>query len=304
MSTLILDFRGLMILVLGKERTSVICIDVRADRSGGHHPTHVPTLETDRFTIRPASSTPSVAYAPFKAAWSLDQCAMQVYPAGKPPVAHVRPEMVLTKPADKTSPPATLAGWDGTEWVAQFGKVLPGLKLRPDWPTAPVVQARIDLSGGQLRSMQPEGQMENAVWSFGHAAQQIFTTRFEYRLEGDDNDGFEFRLTGKSEDRTIYIRPRPLLLGNVLASIYHLPMIEEEEGASAGHHGGHAVAHAAPAAGTGGPAEKLPDIVHTSACYELFADPPAERPVPTFVKFAGDRPVGETAGCIPAAFRE
>jgi hypothetical protein len=300
-STLLLELNGLMVLVLGKDRTSVICIDAQADRSGGGHPPHLPTFESDRFNILPASSTPSVAYPPLKAAWDLNGCVMQVYPAGSPPAAHVRPLVATTNPDNRTTTPQAEV-WAGTEWLAKLGEVVPGLQLRPDWATAPVVQARIDLSGGELMGMEPaQPPMRSAIWNFGKAAEQIFTTRFIYKLQGDDA-GFEFRITGGSRSRVVYLKPSASVnADNVLAAVYHLPMIEGPVGTHS--HGGLTHDHegAAPVA-VPGDQDRLADIDHVRACYELFATPPVERPIPRFVKFASGAEIGETASCIPAMF--
>ncbi len=300
-SRLVLEFQGLMVLVLGRDQTSVICIDTTADQSGHMPMRHVPTLETDRFAIVEASSTPVAVYRPFKAAYGLDRCVMQVYPAGRPPAAHVRPTLVRDTPKSVVVPPDenNLEGWDTTEWLAQFNRVRAGLTLRPDWPTAPAVQARIDLSGGTLKAMQPEGPMTSAVWSFGDATDQIFTTRFLYELPGDDA-GFEFKITSGGTSRFVYLHPRAAIDDQVIATVFHNPMIETEGVAV------HVHAMAARAAGraletvpAAHHSQPLANIVHVRACYELFSNPPAVRPIPEFVGFVGNVTVGETAGCIP-----
>ena len=300
-STLFLELNGLMVLVVGKDRTSVICIDAQVDRSGGGHPPHLPTFEAHRFNILPGSSTPSVAYPQLKAAWDLTGCSLQVYPVGSPPVAHVRPTLADPKPGDRKTTPQPEA-WAGTEWLARFGDVVPDLQLRPDWATAPVVQARIDLSGGELMGMEPaQPPMRSAIWAFGKAAEQIFTTRFIYKLQGDDA-GFECRITGGSRNRVVYLKPSASVNGgNVVASVYHHPMIENPEGTHAHGEVPHDHGETAPAAAPVDQ-DRLPDIDHMRACYELFTAPPVERPIPRFVGFAASKQIGETASCIPAMF--
>jgi hypothetical protein len=318
-SELMLEFRGLMTVVFTKEHASVVCINVDSDRTMTGHPKHVPTFEASRFVIAAGSTPPSAAYPDFKAAWSLDRCTLQIYPLGEPPVDRKPPAMTLKHPKDLTKPPEDGAAdqWQGTEWLANIREVMPTATLRPDWATAPVVQARIDLTGGEIQGMAPEVSMKNAVWSFGKLADQILTTRFVYRLK-DNGHGFEVRVSDPSGNRFVYLQPNPGIAGgNVVAAVYHNPMIEPVEhaaGSNGHHHAGHGAngehgeheeavphRHGEQAAGNG--TDRLPDMVHASAFYELLANAPAaDRPIPKFVRFAGDREVGETIGCVPTSY--
>jgi len=276
------------------------------------HPMHVPTFQASRFLVGTGSAPPAAAYPDFKAAWSLDKCVLRVYPLAEPPTDYTRPTMTLKRPQSLVTPPNDNGQselWHGTEWLANLRAAMPEAALRPDWATAPVVQARIDLTGGEIEGMEPpEGPMKNAIWSFGQAPEQILTSRFVYRLKGS-NGGFEARLSDASGHRFIYLDSRKDFEGgNVVASIYHNPMIEplEANGATNGDHS-HDHTHGAPPSRRQGPVvnsgDRLPNMTHASAFYELLANPPsADRPIPMFQKFVGSTPTGETISCVPSVF--
>jgi hypothetical protein len=295
--TLGLTFFGLVALVHTPRKTAVVFIDAEASSPHSWMPYHVPTFQADRGQIHPMSARPDAAYFVERAAWNINRTVVTIRPFG----GHIDSGDDVYFENDEPDNPKHPDGkdtWARGWWIADLRRAVPGATLREDWQTCPCVQARVDLRGGQIVSLEPDNSGHaHSVWKFGDdSVPQALTTEYKYVLKAEHARGFEIHLGGPTQgDRVVVLTPDPMR-GNpqaeahISARFFHLPMSEQMNlrRGSREHR----------------------NIHHVTAFFDLLESPPKERPIVRFVEpwpkghHADDGGLrGETTGCVPAVIR-